>query len=31
MPESSNSLISLDPGIRRDDEDLQKHVFLDKH
>jgi hypothetical protein len=31
MPESSNSLISLDPGIRRDDVVLQKHVILDKH
>jgi hypothetical protein len=29
--ESSNSLISLDPGVRRDDVVLQKHVFLDGH
>jgi tetratricopeptide (TPR) repeat protein len=31
MPESSNSLKSLDPGIRRDDVVLQKHLFLDRH
>ena len=31
MPESSNVLNSLDPGIRRDDVVLGKRVFLTGH
>ena len=31
MPESSNVLNSLDPGIRRDDVVSGKRVFLDGH